>query len=92
MALGHALWMKKKRPSALEIIVRRGALRRFAAFKRKTSHLPLKVSWDRRVATPEERRPSGAPERRQQLPFTWDLADFVLVEHPEDEPVDKDTE
>lgn len=82
--------MKKRRQSALEIIVRRGALRRFAAFKRKTSYLPVTVSWDRRVAAPEESRPTGTPERRQQLPFTWDLADFVLVERPDDEPVEKD--
>jgi hypothetical protein len=82
--------IKKRGQSALEIIVRRGALRRFAAFKRKASHLPVKVSWDRRVAAPEEPRPTGTAERRQQLPFTWELADFVLIERPDDEPVEKD--
>jgi hypothetical protein len=82
--------MKKRRQSALEIIVRRGALRRFDAFKRKASHLPVKVSWDRRKAAAEESKPTGTPERRQQLPFTWDLADFVLIERPADEPADTD--
>jgi hypothetical protein len=73
----------KSRP--LRIIVRIGALRRFDALTRKTVDLPVDVSWDRRRG---ERRtsPDGAgnnrraSERRQAPPFTWELADFVVVE------------
>jgi len=82
--------MKKKGKSALEIIVRRGALRRFDAFKRKASHLPVKLTWDRRVTPPASVPPAGVPERRQREPFTWELADFVLVERPDDEPAGSD--
>jgi hypothetical protein len=77
--------MAKKKP--VGIVVRRGALRRFDALTRKTAELPVVVSWDRRTAnrrasgesTPVEQR-SG--DRRQTPPFTWDAADFVVVETP----------
>ena len=72
----------------LEIMVRRGAAKRFAALKKKTSELPVRVTWDRRKA---DRRASSTPsmqvprdrratDRRQEPPFTWELADFVVVE------------
>jgi len=77
----------KKAP--LEIVVRRGAMRRFDALKTRTSELPVVVTWDRRTAdrrdskalahqvdVPRDRR---ATDRRQTPPFTWDLADFVVV-------------
>jgi hypothetical protein len=77
----------KKEP--LEIVVRRGAMRRFDALKTRTSELPVVVTWDRRKAdrrdsnaqahqmdVPRDRR---ATDRRQKPPFTWDLADFVVV-------------
>jgi len=77
----------KKAP--LEIVVRRGAVRRFDALKTRTSELPVVVTWDRRKAdrrdskalahqvdVPRDRR---ATDRRQTPPFTWDLADFVVV-------------
>ena len=75
----------KKEP--LEIVVRRGAARRFDALKNQTSELPVVVSWDRRstdrrgssnrsIDVPRDRR---ATERRQEPPFTWELADFVVV-------------
>ena len=68
----------RKKP--VKIIVRRGALRRFDALVSKTGDLPVEVSWDRRKekgeATPVE-RPSN--ERRKAPPFTWDVADFVVV-------------
>jgi hypothetical protein len=77
----------KKEP--LEIVVRRGAMRRFDALKTRTSELPVVVTWDRRKAdrrgskalahlmeVPRDRR---ATDRRQKPPFTWDLADFVIV-------------
>lgn len=69
----------------IELVVRRGALRRFAQLKKKTADLPVNVSWDRRTA---ERRASSAKEtdadrrateRRQKPPFTWEMADFVVV-------------
>jgi hypothetical protein len=73
----------------LEIVVRRGALRRFNALKTRTSEMPVVVTWDRRSV---DRRDSKAPshpmevprdrratDRRQKPPFTWDLADFVVV-------------
>ena len=78
--------MPKKKPIA--IVVRRGALRRFDALTRKTAELPVDVTWDRRVdqrrATDEtssvERR-SG--DRRKEPPFTWQVADFVVVDSQE---------
>jgi len=67
-----------------EIIVRRGALRRFDALKRKTADLPVVVTWDRRTA--DRRASSTAVEgdrrksdRRSKPPFTWELSDFVVV-------------
>ena len=67
-----------------EIIVRRGALRRFDALKRKTADLPVVITWDRRL---EERREPSTPvdgdrrktDRRAKPPFTWELSDFVVV-------------
>lgn len=72
-----------KKPVGL--IVRCGASRRFDALARKTADLPVVVSWDRRTehrrASPEsapvERRSS---DRRKPPPFTWDAADFVVVD------------
>ena len=75
---------KKKEP--IEIVVRRGALRRFDKLKTKTGELPVVVLWDRRA---DDRRGGKADkpkaerrytERRRKPPFTWDLADFVVVE------------
>jgi hypothetical protein len=71
----------------VKIFVRIGALKRFHTMKERTTELPVEVSWDRRRsdrrAAPgsaeDERR---ANERRQQLPFTWEMADFVVVEEP----------
>ena len=69
----------------VKIFVRIGALRRFDALKMKTAELPVKIEWDRRRG---ERRQSPAAveanqrlnDRRRQLPFTWEAADFVVVE------------
>ena len=69
----------------IELVVRRGALWRFNTLKRKTAELPVTVLWDRRQA---ERRSASAEvrgerrrstDRRQKPPFTWELADFVVV-------------
>ncbi len=71
----------------VELIVRRGALRRFDKLKRATAALPVKLSWDRRLA--ERRTSSGdvsrerrQSDRRKKPPFTWGTADFVVVERP----------
>jgi hypothetical protein len=70
----------------VRIFVRRGALRRYDALKRKSEGLPVTVLWDRRLG--ERRAEPAAPEgnrrradRRQEPPFTWTAADFVLTEH-----------
>jgi hypothetical protein len=77
---------KRKEPAVtIELIVRRGARQRFQNLKAKTAALPVKVSWDRRQAdrrtvanpTDEDRR---TKDRRDKLPFTWDVSDFVVVE------------
>jgi hypothetical protein len=76
--------MAKKRSSPLvRIFVRIGALRRFHALSQKTADLPVEVSWDRRrqdreAAAPDARE-RGA-DRRQKPPYTWEVADFVVVE------------
>ncbi len=83
--------MAKKAPTnqrTVKIFVRIGALRRFDALKMKTAELPVKIEWDRRRG---ERRQAAANvdanqrmnDRRQQLPFTWESADFVVVEEEE---------
>jgi len=81
--------VKKRKPAkraatpVVELIVRRSALRRFDKLKRATSALPaLKVSWDRRTNDAVDAKPQT--ERRQKPPFTWDVADFVVVEKPAD--------
>jgi len=77
----------RKKQDRIEIVVRRGAIRRFDALKTRTSELPVVVTWDRRT---DDRRDEGGTkgakrnrrqaDRRRQPPFTWDLADFVVVE------------
>ena len=79
---------KKRAPKApappIELIVRRGALRRFDKLKRATAEMPVEVLWDRRTndgrgaAPPGKRAPQHA-ERRKSPPFTWDVADFLVV-------------
>jgi hypothetical protein len=84
------------------LIVRRGALRRFDALKRKTAKLPVVVTWDRSEEERRNEKRAGGQgagdrakeaggtgkgavsdrrraDRRQTPPFTWELADFVLV-------------
>jgi hypothetical protein len=70
---------------SVELVVRRGAIRRFHKLKQKAATLPVKVTWDRRngdrrtasdEATPADRRRT---DRRKKPPFTWDVSDFVVV-------------
>ena len=81
---------KSSRKKPIDIIVRRGALRRFDKLKRQAEGLPVNVTWDRRLGDrrkPAESKVSSerrASDRRKQPSFTWDLADFVVVE-PEGE-------
>ena len=71
----------------VEIIVRRGAIRRFDKLRTSTTDLPVKLSWDRRL---HERRTSASgiereqrqEDRRKKPPFTWEVGDFVVVEVP----------
>ena len=71
----------------VRIFVRIGALKRFHMLKEKTTELPVEVVWDRRRRERRSASASAAAERRgqdrrQQLPFTWEVADFVVVEQP----------
>ena len=75
----------KTASNRIEIVVRRGALRRFDSLKRATAELPVTLTWDRR--TEDGRSASSGTEgerrridRRQKPQFTWELADFVVVE------------
>ena len=71
----------------VELIVRRGALRRFHKLKEKTADLPIEVLWDRRQSdrraasgkVPADRR---SADRRQKPPFTWEVSDFVIAAKP----------
>lgn len=85
--------VKKKRTSKavsatpIELIVRRGALRRFDKLKQATAELPVKLTWDRRVndrrgAVKAGQREPGYGERRGAPPYTWDAADFLVVGKP----------
>jgi hypothetical protein len=82
---------KPATPLVAELIVRRGALRRFDKLKHATADLPVTLTWDRRL---RERRASGShvdgerrqTDRRKKPPFTWNAADFVLVEPPARRP------
>jgi hypothetical protein len=76
-----------KKQDSIEIVVRRGAIRRFDALKTRTSELPVVVTWDRRTGDRRDddeatgvKRKRRQTERRREPPFTWDLADFVVVE------------
>lgn len=71
----------------IEIIVRRGALRRFDKLKKNTADLPVKLSWDRRVQEPQPLPGEGQRDygkKRASPPFTWEVADFVVVERSAD--------
>jgi hypothetical protein len=67
------------------LIVRRGAQRRFEALERKTSHLDVKVIWDRRQRN--QRQSIGVVQKEQRVsdrrshsaPPSWQLADFTVA-------------
>ena len=77
--------MDGKQTGFVRMFVRIGALKRFHFLKKKTADLPVSVEWDRRRTDrrspqePEHPTPRVA-ERRGTPPFTWETADFVVVE------------
>ena len=78
--------MDGKQGNFVRMFVRIGALKRFHFLKKKTADLPVSVEWDRRRGDRREGE-SGGPaartsERRGTPPFTWETADFVVVEEP----------
>jgi len=86
--------MDGKQPGFVRMFVRIGALKRFHFLKKKTADLPVSVEWDRRRTdrrSGEERATPGPrdAERRGSPPFTWETADFVVVEETA-EPVGAD--
>jgi len=77
--------MDGKQPGFVRMFVRIGALKRFHFLKKKTADLPVSVEWDRRRADRRagEQRETPHPrdeDRRGTPPFTWETADFVVVE------------
>jgi hypothetical protein len=58
------------------IFVRRGALWRFHRLWQAITNLPVAVEWDRRSAS----APIPGRDRRGKPTFTWEQADFVVVE------------
>jgi hypothetical protein len=86
--------MDGKQPGFVRMFVRIGALKRFHFLKKKTADLPVSVEWDRRRTdrqSDDEQGPSRSRgiDRRGAPPFTWDTADFVVVEEAA-EPVGAD--
>jgi hypothetical protein len=85
---------KATTPPTVELIVRRGALRRFDKLKRATESLdlPVKLSWDRRLgerrtSSSDVRRERRGSDRRKEPPFTWGTADFIVIEREPPAPV-----
>ena len=80
--------MDGKQPNSfVRMFVRIGALKRFHFLKQKTADLPVSVEWDRRRDNRRSGEAGGSAnlrngERRGAPPFTWDTADFVVVEQP----------
>jgi hypothetical protein len=78
--------MSEQQP--IRMVVRRGAVRRFEALKEGTADLPVEVTWDGRRA--DRRGVSGniarerrRADRRRTPPFTWNVADFLVVDDGE---------
>lgn len=87
--------MDGKQPSFVRMFVKIGALKRFHFLKQKTENLPVSVEWDRRRSDRRSDEANGSAdlrktERRGAPPFTWETADFVVVEEPAT-PVTSDT-
>jgi hypothetical protein len=79
---------RPRRQPVAELIVRRGALRRFERLKRATADLPVTITWDRRLqdrrtSTADVARERRRKDRRRPPPFTWEVADFLVVAKPD---------
>ena len=79
--------MDVKQSSFVRMFVRIGALKRFHFLKQKTAELPVSVEWDRRRSDRRSGEDAASAnvrkvERRATPPFTWETADFVVVEEP----------
>jgi hypothetical protein len=67
------------------LVVKRGALRRYDALRRKTANLNVEVIWDRREgARRQETRPTDANRRRGDRrgpddSLMWSAADFTVA-------------
>ena len=75
----------KSERRTIQLVVRRGALRRYDQLKKSAEDLPVNIAWDRRLE--ERRQDQGSSDqerrvndRRKRPPFTWESADFVVVE------------
>jgi len=88
--------VRKRKAPSIQIVVRRGALRRFASLNEKRGELPVALLWDRRLT--DRRADSGKAdgerrvnERRRDPPFTWTTAEFLVIETPseDEEPAKK---
>ena len=80
--------------SSLRIFVKRGAIWRFNRLTRDAEKLPVTVEWDRRQGDRRAADREGGAEsdqaadgqdkrkedRRGEAPFTWNTAEFVVVE------------
>jgi hypothetical protein len=76
---------KKREPRvSMHLIVRRGAKHRFKELTDKTTHLPVKVTWDRRKGDRRVAAGDGQVERRKSdrrgaVPSMWHISDFLVV-------------
>ena len=66
------------------LVVKRGALKRFAALTRQTSDMQVQVIWDRRARARRVSTTTSTPDRRtgdrrQRNAYTWQAADFVVA-------------
>ncbi len=76
------------KPASITIVVRAEARELFDRLAVCRTDVSVRVMWDRRKG--RERRTSTDPavfnlrkgERRRQPPYTWDAADFIVVEDP----------
>ena len=89
--------MDDKQQSFVRMFVRIGALKRFHFLKKKTAELPVSVEWDRRRSerrgAADDRAHPGTADRRGSPPFTWETADFVVVEEtPATVPPDRESD
>jgi hypothetical protein len=87
--MGRRTTRKATPAGSIDLIVRRGALRRFQKLKEKTADLPVTVLWDRRngdrrstKASPNGKGERRNTDRRGKPPSMWDLSDFLVVTKP----------